>query len=157
MNNIRLREVSFDIATLAQFVVDTDGNLVMANARARATFGIRPQDIGRPFRDLELSYRPAELPSLIERAYGSGLAAQARDVHRHRGELDQYFDVDVVPLTENGVTMLGVSITFHDITHAHLVREQLRRSQDLETAYEELQSTNKELETTNQALHSTIE
>ena len=155
---IRLLEVSFDVATLAQFVLDTGGNLVNANARARAMFAIRPEDIGRPFRDLELSYRPVELQSLIERAYGDGLAAQVRDVPYHRAELDQYFDVDVVPLTENGVTLLGVSITFHDVTHAHLVRDELERSrQDLETAYEELQSRNEELETTNQALQSTVE
>ena len=31
-------------------------------------FGLTAHDLGRPFHDLEISYRPVELRSLIERA-----------------------------------------------------------------------------------------
>ena len=33
---------------------------------AEALFTLRPRDLGRPFQDLEVSYRPVELRSRIE-------------------------------------------------------------------------------------------
>ena len=45
------------------------GALVFANHEARATFRLTAADVGRPFRDLELSYRPADLRSAIEQAF----------------------------------------------------------------------------------------
>jgi len=54
--------------------------------------------------------------------------------------------------------VLGVSITFEDVTHRQQLQADLQRStQELETAYEELQSANEELETTNEELQSTNE
>jgi two-component system, chemotaxis family, CheB/CheR fusion protein len=40
----------------------------MANAHARALFALAPTDVGRPLKDLELSYRPADLRSNLELA-----------------------------------------------------------------------------------------
>jgi two-component system CheB/CheR fusion protein len=61
-------------------------------------------------------------------------------------------------LEENGSDLLGVSITFMDVTRYHDLQEQLHSStQELETANEELQSSNEELETTNEELQSTNE
>ena len=48
--------------------LDRHGNLAMANHRAEALFGVGPRDVGRPFQDLELSYRPLELRSHIRQA-----------------------------------------------------------------------------------------
>ena len=42
------------------------GRLVAANIRAETLFNLRPRDLGRPFQDLEVSYRPVELRSIIE-------------------------------------------------------------------------------------------
>jgi two-component system CheB/CheR fusion protein len=53
---------------VAQVVVDAAGQVVIANDRARELFALRQSDVGRPLRDLPLSYRPLELRSLIERA-----------------------------------------------------------------------------------------
>ena len=64
-----LREAAGDVGPVAELVVDRDGNLVLANRAARTLFGLSPRDIGRPLQDLELSYRPLELRSVIERAY----------------------------------------------------------------------------------------
>jgi two-component system, chemotaxis family, CheB/CheR fusion protein len=68
-NHIRIREAAFEISPTAQIVTDQDGLLALANQQARAQFGIITNDIGRPFKDLEVSYRPAELRSRIEQAY----------------------------------------------------------------------------------------
>jgi len=67
-------------------------------------------------------------------------------------------DIQIVPLLHNGGTLVGVSISFIDVTRYHRLQEELQRShQELETAYEERQSTNEELETTNEELQSTVE
>ena len=38
----------------------------MVNRQAEKLFGVSPHDVGRPFRDLEISYRPVELRRPIE-------------------------------------------------------------------------------------------
>ena len=48
----------------AQLVIDKAGRLVAANIRAGTLFSLRPRDLGRPFQDLEVSYRPVELRSI---------------------------------------------------------------------------------------------
>ena len=154
-----LREVAFDVVPLAQIVVDPNGYLALVNEQARSMLGLLPQDVGRPLQDLEISYRPVELRSLIERAYAERHPIKIADVTRHLPEGQvQYLDVKVILVQENGGRALGVSITFQEVTQEHGLREELLRSnQERETAYEELQSANEELETTNEELQSTVE
>ena len=156
---VRLREAAFDAAPLAQVVIDARGHLALANQEAQSLFDLRPDDLGRPFHDLELSYRPTELRSVIEQVQTERRIVTREDVERSRPDQEsQYFDISVIPLRENGDRPLGVSITFRDVTQRYDLREELRRSnQELETAYEEVQSTNEELETTNEELQSTVE
>ncbi|MGE0682095.1 MAG: CheR family methyltransferase [Candidatus Binatia bacterium] len=156
---LRLREIAFDTAPTARVVLDFNGNLVLATVQARAFFGVETKDIGRPFQDLELSYRPVELRSLIEEAYHERHAIQRSDVDRVLPDGGvQYLEIDVTPLQDNGGGFIGVSITFLDVTKFHQLQKDLLRSkQEVETAYEELQSSNEELETTNEELQSTVE
>jgi two-component system CheB/CheR fusion protein len=140
-------------------VVDTNRSLVLANECARSLFSLNPRDLGRPLQDLEISYRPVDLRSLIEQAYAERRIVRLDTVERRM--LDgsaQYYDVQVAPLQDNGGGTLGVSITFTDVTQCQRLQEQLVRSnQEIETAYEELQSAHEELETTNEELQSTNE
>jgi two-component system, chemotaxis family, CheB/CheR fusion protein len=156
---MRLREAAFDAGPVAQVVVDLNGELVLANGRARALVNVAPKDLGRPLQDLELSYRPVELRSLVEQAYAEHRVISLSSVER-RGPDDgvQFLDVRVAPLAENGDVVLGASITFEDVTHRQKLQADLQRStQELETASEELQAANEELETTNEELQSTNE
>ncbi|MEA5514822.1 CheR family methyltransferase [Nodularia sp. UHCC 0506] len=156
---MRLREMAFDSASIAQIVVDRSGTLVLTNAQARTLFGLSPKDLARPFQDLELSYRPIELRSLIERAYTERRTITLTNVERYLSNAEmQYLDVRITPLEDVDNSLLGVSIFFHDVTRFIQLQEALQRSrQDLETTNEELQSTNEELETTNEELQSTNE
>ena len=52
-----------------QQVVGAAGYLMMANSLARALFNLRSDDVGRPFQNLEISYRPLELHSKIQQVY----------------------------------------------------------------------------------------
>ena len=158
-HQVSLRESAFDSSLLAQIVVDLNGNLVLANERARALFGVLPRDLGRPLQDLEISYRPVELRSLIEQAYTENRPVLLSNLKWTLSNQEvQYLDVQVVPVLGGGDTSLGVSVTFRDVTSLYQLQTELQRSkQELETAYEELQSTNEELETTNEELQSTVE
>ena len=156
---LRLRDMGFDTAPIAQIVIDNNGTLVMVNEQARNLFALSSRDLARPFQDLELSYRPIELRSLIERAYSERRPITLTNVERYLPNTEtQYLDVRITPLQETDASFLGVSIAFHDVTRYIKLQEALQRSrQELETTNEELQSTNEELETTNEELQSTNE
>jgi two-component system CheB/CheR fusion protein len=155
---VRVRELVADALPIAHLVVDTAGFVTSVNERARAAFGLVSADIGRPFQDLEISYRPLDLRSMIDEAYQNRRPVGVRDVERRGSNGDsQFFDVEVVPLLDKG-TPLGTSISFTDVSGYNLIYRDLEKSKhDLETASEELQSTNEELETTNEELQSTVE
>jgi two-component system CheB/CheR fusion protein len=153
-----LRSALFDSAAAAQVIVSPDGRLVAANRRAAQQLGLSEADVGRPFQDLEVSYRPIELRSRIERATTERRAVQepALSWTTRTGE-NLTVDVEVAPLVA-GDELLGVSVTFTDVTRAHEMSSDLERARrELETAYEEIQSTVEELETTNEELQSTNE
>lgn len=156
---VSLREAAFEATSAAQVVLDLDGNMVLANERARSLFGLGPRDLGRPFRDLELSYRPVELRSLMDKAYSEQHSVTVTNVQRHLPSGgSQYLALQVLPLLDGTGSLLGTSISFNDVTdYRQLQEERQLIHQKLETAHEELQSTNEELETTNEELQSTNE
>jgi len=158
-NQVRIRDAAFDINPVAQVVVDLNGFLTLANERSRTLFNLTTKDLGRPLQDLEFSYRPLELRSCIDQVY-----AERRTIHNEEVEWTntsgdtQYFDVRVAPLLDFNGRLLGISITFSNVTRVKRLQEELEHSnQELEMAYEELQSTNEELETTNEELQSSNE
>ncbi|MEH2252678.1 CheR family methyltransferase [Nostoc sp.] len=156
---IRLRDMGFDTVPIAQVVIDNSGILVMVNEQARTLFALSAKDLARPFQDLELSYRPIELRSLIERAYTERRPVILTNVERYLPNAEtQYLDVIITPLQDIETNLLGVSVAFHDVSRYIKLQGALQRSQqELETTNEELQSTNEELETTNEELQSTNE
>ncbi|MEA2386858.1 MAG: two-component system, chemotaxis family, CheB/CheR fusion protein, partial [Thermoleophilaceae bacterium] len=153
-----LRDRAFDAGPSAQIVVDPEGAVATANAKARSMFNLAPADIGRPLSELELSYRPVELRSHLDIALAerrgvvvpstrsAPSSGQARDIEVH-----------ITPLS-SGERVLGATIVFQDVTRQRQAEEELANSRhELENAYEELQSTVEELETTNEELQSTNE
>ena len=155
----RLRELMVDALPVAQLVVDQTGIVIAINERARSVFGLVVADIGRPLQDLEVSYRPLELRSLIDQAHRERRPVEASDVERRSSNgVTQYFDVRVEQLIDKEANLLGASIAFTDVSSYNRVNRELERSkQELETTSEELQATNEELETTNEELQSTVE
>jgi two-component system CheB/CheR fusion protein len=154
---IRVRELAFDTASSAQIVINNQGILIMINEQSRNLFNLTLKDINRPFQDLELSYRPLELRSLIEQVYNERHPITLTNIERYQPNSEtQYLDVRIIPLQDNDQTILGVTVAFNDVTRYIKLQSALQRSrQELETTNEELQSTNEELETTNEELQST--
>ncbi|MEU2867672.1 CheR family methyltransferase [Streptomyces olivoreticuli] len=155
----QLRDLILDAAPSAGVALDAEGTVVMINSQARSRFGLTVNDMGRPFQDLELSYRPIELRSLIEQATHERRTLRANGVERHLGDGGtQCYDILVQPISSGPGLPVATNITFTDVTHATQLKAEVKRVRDdLETAYEELQSTNEELETTNEELQSSIE
>jgi two-component system CheB/CheR fusion protein len=153
----RIEGAALSSGPVVQLAVDLADKLRVANAAAEALFNLRPRDLGRPFQDLEVSYRPVELRSRIDQARKELRPVELRDVEWQRpGGLElSYYDVAIVPLFAAPGDLLGVGISFVDVTRYRRVRDELGHANtELERAYEELQSLNEELETTNEELQS---
>src|SRR3954454_20855490 len=157
--DMRAPLAALEASPVAQLLVNAAGILTVINDQARALFGLREDDTGRALKDLQLSYRPVELRSLIEKAATEHRPVVVKEIDwvGHKGEV-RWLDLHVAPLLRNNGQLSGVVLTFTDVTsHRQLQRELEESHQELETAYEELQSTNEELETTNEELQSTVE
>jgi two-component system CheB/CheR fusion protein len=154
-----LRNETFYASPVAQIVVTADGLIAMANRQAEMLFGVSSRDVGRPFRDLDVSFRPAELRRHIEQAHIDRRAIRVPNVDLHRpGHEAIHLEIQVTPVVGADSGLLGVTISFQDVTEARRLQEELEQAnRQLESAYEELQSTNEELETTNEELQSTVE
>jgi two-component system, chemotaxis family, CheB/CheR fusion protein len=153
-----VRELAHDSAPVAQIALDAAGTVVLVNQQARALFGLGVADVGRPLKDLEISYRPVELRANVEIAHAERRAVLLAHVPMTAagGEVRE-LEVHITPLY-SGERTLGTTVTYHDVTTQRRLRNELEGSKrELENAYEELQTTVEELETTNEELQSTNE
>jgi two-component system, chemotaxis family, CheB/CheR fusion protein len=155
-----LTEAAFEHAPTAQIVLDIDGRIAALNHTARSMFGLRAKDAGRPIQDLEVSYRPVELRSLLDEVRSQHHVVTRKDISWSPpdGGAARTLDLQLAPLTSHAGEFAGVVVSFGDVTpHRTLQAELEQARRELETAYEELQSTVEELETTNEELQSTNE
>src|SRR5215468_9896037 len=154
-----LGEVAFEHAPTAQVVLDDQNRVAGINQAARTMFSLRHRDVGRQLQDLELSYRPLELRSLIDEVRDEHHPVVHRDVQWLKGnDAPRTLEVQVDPLARAGELFSGVIVSYVDATEHRALEDDLERARrELETAYEELQSTVEELETTNEELQSTNE
>ena len=150
----RLQDLALETAPFAVAGLDAEGIVVLLNNQIRAMFGMTARDLGRPFHDLEISYRPVELRSLIERAYAEHRVVRVNAVERPMGPAEvQYLDIHIQPLWGSDGQSAGALLIFIDSSVTTRLQLEVKRSkEDLDTAHEELQSTNEELETANKEL-----
>jgi two-component system, chemotaxis family, CheB/CheR fusion protein len=154
---LRLRELALDASPVAQIVVSNSGIVSFINERARTRFGLTLRDVGKSLQDLEVSYKPLELRSLIEQVHSQRRPIMVKEVAWSLPSGEKcYLDIHITPLVDGAFQT--TSVTFTDVTDFKRLQEELLHfNQELETAYEELQSTNEELQTTNEELQSTVE
>jgi two-component system CheB/CheR fusion protein len=155
----QLRNEAFAASPTAQLVLTADGQVALTNRNLESLFGVSPQDIGRPFRDLDVSFRPVELRKYVEQAQLERRSLQVSDIEYVRGQGEVvHLEMHVSPLTGSDGNLLGVNLIFQDVTTGRRLQHELEHAnQQLEAAYDELQSANEELETTNEELQSTVE
>lgn len=126
---------------------------LMRRARVRMQM-VGVEGFGPP-QDLEISCRPFDLRSCIERAYAERRAV-AEENGRWAGPGGQvsFLALTVVPLLD-GTGALGVSVHFLDVSRQRRLQEDVQRVR--EELLEELRSTTEELATMNEELQSTSE
>ena len=155
----RLLESVVNEFTNAVLVVDEHGEVALANTPARMLLGVGEADIGRPFQDLPISYRPIELRGPIDEVFRErrGLRLDDQEYRLNQSEVMRLM-IDLRPLLRPDGSVHAVMLTFHDQTRVHTLQRELEAAQEnLEQSIEELQSANEELETTNEELQSTNE
>ena len=141
------------------FLIDASDTVLVWNAAAEALYDVpAAHAVGRPFRDLEISYRIEGLRARIEEVKLSQIPARLEHVSYARGAGDlMYADITILPIVA-GAEVTAVAVYGTDATEAADIKDQMARlSEQHTTAIEELQSTNEELETTNEELQSTNE
>ena len=129
-------------------------------SRRGSLFDLAQRDVGRPLKDLEVSYRPVELRSQIDKAPRRAPRGQrsATSSGRSDGRAPRVSTCRSRRSLGSDGAVVGVGISFVDVTRYKRLQEAVEHSKrDVETAYEELQSTVEELETTNEELQSTNE
>ncbi len=142
----------------AQVVIDADGRVALVNDAAVRALGMPRSTIGQSFAASDLALALPALPDLVRRSQVEDLSFDLPDVRGpSAGETVHFWDVRVGPLhTDDAV--LGVQLSFVDVTRHHQLTAELQDAQaEVQTAYEELQSSTEELETTNEELQSAVE
>jgi len=155
----QLLEAALNEAGHALLVVDETGAVALANMPARHLLGVGEADIGRPFQDLPISYRPMELRGPLEEVFRSRRAIRLDDQEYRLTQTDIIrLTIDARPLARGDGSVYAVLLCFTDTTRMHTLQLELETAQEnLENSIEELQSANEELETTNEELQSTNE
>ena len=150
---------ALEIAPDAVVLLDTDRRISAINRHARVLFKLGQPDVGKAFQDIELSYRPAELRSVLDKVARGHQPVTVADVQWEPPDGEaKTFRIHVAPLLGNDGGVLGTLVIFRDETECHRLEKELEQSRsDLQAAYEELQATNEELETTNEELQSSNE
>ena len=156
----RLRDEAARGQPRGPVVVDRGRPAGAGQPAGRALFGLPRDDVGRPFQDLELSYRPLELRSRSSRrsratrrsgsTTSSGRPAPARSSAWRSRSCPLVDDDGELARRDRDASPTSPATAGSRTSSSSANRE-------LETAYEELQSTNEELETTNEELQSTVE
>jgi two-component system CheB/CheR fusion protein len=154
-----LRDGAAAVGPVAQVLVDSTGVVVDVNEQACRLFDLTAADTGRPFQDLEISYRPTDLRTALENALAQRTTVRLAGIPWLAGPDDRrVLDIDLIPVSGVDGTPLGATIVFQDVTgFAALDAEHERRKRELQAASEQLHSTVEELETTNEELQSTNE
>ena len=155
----RLLEAVLNETQTAFLVVDEAGVVTLANSMARQLLSVGEADIGRPFQDLPISYRPLELRGPIEEVLRERRGVRLENQEYHLSPTEALrLTIDIRPLHRLDGSSYAALLSFTDTSRiANMQRELSIAQGNLENSVEELQSANEELETTNEELQSTNE
>lgn len=155
----RMLEAVVNSASVALLVIDEAGTVALANLAARNLLNIGEADVGRPFQDLPISYRPLELRGPIDEVLLKKRLLRLDDQEYRLSATEIVrLTIDVRPLLRPDGSAYAAMLSFADTTRLFSLQRELETAQgNLENSIEELQSANEELETTNEELQSTNE
>lgn len=130
-------------------MLDRDFNVVMCNRTIQKIWGLLPKQIlGKPFLNLDISYRPVDLRNRIEQVVAIGEASAVENAEYWvTKDRRLYLRIEIIPVASD------VIIFLEDVTEKYEINKELQvANKALETANEKLLSRNKELESSNKQL-----
>src|SRR5439155_1130046 len=93
------------------------GGSLSVNHAGRSLLAMKESDVGRPLQDLQVSYRPVELRSLIDEAHTGQRPVTTRDVAwAPEDAAPRNLDVHVAPVFGGDGTFAGTVVSFVDTT-----------------------------------------
>ena len=107
---------AFDAHDQAVLIVSREGILVFGNQRALSLFGLGPEQIGRPFRELDALVRPFDLRPVLDRVSREQGEVTIEDVE-WVAEHTTHWRITVRPLTiDADVLPAGWVVLFSDVS-----------------------------------------
>lgn len=153
-----LPAVQVELFPVAHIVVDAEGRLAFANARAQVMLGVGTQHIGQPIESLGmLSMSAGELRLLVEQAHATRSALMRAAVKRRAGDAgSEVLDIIAVPLRDAADAPLGTGIIVQGSRRVPADREIETANQELKGANEALESLNAQLQAANESLRERV-
>jgi two-component system CheB/CheR fusion protein len=142
---VRIWQTAFETSPFAQLAVGFNGCLVMANAQANTLFGLTLKELGHPLQTL----KPGQLVSSrtsIKQLCSDRHPATLKNVEYRTPDGTTYLDVSITPVFSSDGHLLGMNLTFTDVTANKQLKDKL------EHAHSELARVSKRLEETKAAL-----
>jgi signal transduction histidine kinase/CheY-like chemotaxis protein len=142
----------------AACLIAADDVVLAWNDKAETLFGLRAGDaVGRPFRDLDVSYRVAGLRAAVERVKAGGGGEAVTEARPAGVSHDAHARLSVTPVG-TGQRLMAVLVCAEDRSEVAALAAQVHGLQDaLETTREQMHQINEEMQTANEELHTVNE
>ena len=157
-------KTAFETSPFAQLALDFNNYLILANKQANALFSLTFNDVGRPLRSLNPG-KVFGLYTAIKQLHKDNLPVTLKHVEWIAPNGITYFDIFIAPVFDLQGRLLGVNLTFTDVTGNQPLQKTIeqanleltRVSQALEEAKAQLDVTQAELESTQKELETVYE
>ena len=118
-------QTTFEASPFAQLAIDSKGGLLMANKEANVLFGLTLDHQGSPIQELEVG-RLVNFSSLLQRVYWNRQPVTLRNIAWATETATKYFDIAIAPIFKQHRDLIGINLTFINITDKQQQQEQLK-------------------------------
>ncbi|MCU0535584.1 MAG: protein-glutamate O-methyltransferase CheR [Hydrococcus sp. Prado102] len=110
---IHIWQTAYQTSPFAQLAIAPNGRLVVANERANALFKLTPNDLNRPFKELEPGKLVGSSISL-KTLYGGRSPMTLKNIEWSAYKETKYLDIFITPVFDRERRLLGINLTFID-------------------------------------------
>lgn len=138
INPTHIWQTAYEKSPEAQLAVNVHGRLVLANEQANTLFGLTLDDCHHPFKELQLAKIISDQDAK-RKFYRNHFPVTLRNIEWTTSKGTKYFDVFIAPVFRQQKYLLGVNLTFINVSDrqqlavklAHTISELKRVSETL--------------------------
>jgi len=112
---VHIWQTAYETSPLAQLAVDDRGCLVAANEPANLLFGLTLDNWHRPFEELEIG-KLMDSHAALKTFYRNRRRLTLKNIEWNTSKGTSYFDIFIVPVFSKKKHLLGVNLTFVDVS-----------------------------------------